>query len=304
MKLLPDKMAAEVAKTVFKAKANSPHIFFAAGVIGVVGSAVLACRATLKLEETLEEIKDDVREANNKSTEIVHSADVLTPDVIDHAESERIKEVSLVSVKGAVAVGKLYAPAIIIGGASIACLAGSHVQLTRRNAALTAAFTALSKAYDDYRARVRAEIGEEREFDIYRSIEKVEAKDENGKKQLIRMVNPDGLSPYARKFDARTSSAWSPSAEMNRALIEAQEQYANFRLSKYGYVLLNEVYESLGFPKTSEGCIVGWIKNSEHGDGYIDFGRFEGRDMQLMNDIDNYMWLDFNVDGVVYHEIG
>ncbi len=53
-------MTRSIGRTVLTAKKNSPHIFFVGGVVGVVGSAVLACRATLKLEEKLDEIKNDV----------------------------------------------------------------------------------------------------------------------------------------------------------------------------------------------------------------------------------------------------
>ena len=41
-------------------KKNSPTIFFTAGIVGVVTSTVLACRATLKLSDTLDEIQKDV----------------------------------------------------------------------------------------------------------------------------------------------------------------------------------------------------------------------------------------------------
>ena len=42
---------------------NSPAILFGAGLAGMVGSTVLACRATLKLEEVLDEGKENVKKA-------------------------------------------------------------------------------------------------------------------------------------------------------------------------------------------------------------------------------------------------
>ncbi len=65
MKIIPKNLISQrvtrnIGRKILTTKKNSPHIFFVGGVIGVVGSAVLACRATLKLEENLDEIKRDV----------------------------------------------------------------------------------------------------------------------------------------------------------------------------------------------------------------------------------------------------
>ena len=302
MKLVTQNMASTFARTVVKTKYNSPHIFFGIGVVGIVGSAILACRATLKLEETLDEIREDVEEANNDAVEIVHSADVITPEVIDHAERERAKNVSIVSVKGAVAVGKLYAPAVILGGVSIACLAGSHVQLTRRNAAITAAFTALTKQFDDYRTRVREKVGEEEEKLLYTASTVKEIKGPDGKKQLVREVNPNGLSQYARIYD-ENRKGWKPNAEHNRAFCKLQEEYANHLLRTDGFVFLNDVYSLLGFERTAIGNQVGWVKNSDEGDNYIDFGLFEARNVHNINVEEMTIVLDFNVDGYILDKI-
>jgi hypothetical protein len=65
-------------------------------------------------------------------------------------------------------------------------------------------------------------------------------------------------------------------------------------------VFLNDVYDLLGMDRTPAGAVVGWVKG--HGDGYITFmlddnkrevyDFFEGNEKSV--------WLDFNVDGVVY----
>lgn len=297
MSLIPEGATRSFAKTMFKAKKNSPHLFFGLGIVGLIGSTVLACRATLKLEETLEEIKKDVDEINDKT--IVHSEEVLVPEVVDR---ERVKELGIVTYKGAIELGKLYGPSIALGSVSVALLAGSHVQLTKRNAALTAAFTALTTAYDDYRARVRKEIGEERELEIYRAVETHEIRNENGKKELVKAVNPNGMSIYAKCFDA-SNPQWKNNSEFNRTFLQVQEQYANHRLHAYGFVFLNEVYELIGFERTSAGAITGWIKDSEEGDGYIDFGLFEARNSRFINAVEPNIWLDFNVDGVIWDKI-
>ena len=300
MKLVTQNMASTFARTVVKTKYNSPHIFFGLGVAGIIGSAILACRATLKLEETLDDIRADVEDANDRS--LMHSDAVITPEVIDEAERERAKEVSVITFKGALAVGKLYAPAVILGGVSVACLAGSHVQLTRRNAAITAAFTALTKSFDDYRARVREEVGEEKENLLYTASTVKEVKGPDGKKQLVREVNPDGLSIYARIFDEKCQQ-WKPNAEVNRAFCKLQEEYANHMLRTDGFVFLNDVYSLLGYDRTALGNQVGWIKNSDVGDNYVNFGMFEARNRDNINVEEMTIVLDFNVDGYILDKI-
>jgi hypothetical protein len=296
MSLIPESASRSFAKALFKTKKNSPHIFFGIGLVGLVGSVILACKATLDLEETIDEIRNDVDETK-ESNQLQHAAEgVLTPEIV---ERNQAKEVGIVTFKGALKIGRLYAPAIVLGGASVACLAGSHVQLTRRNAALTAAFTALSQAFEKYRDRVRDELGDQRELEIYRGYENVEIIGPNGKPQLVREVNPDGLSPYSVVYgpDCRE---WQNSAEFNRMFLEAQEKFANHRLRREGHLFLNDVYESLGLDDTAPGQIVGWMWNSENGDGYIDFGLHEAR---VKYAEDPALILDFNVDGVIWNKI-
>lgn len=287
MKLVPQKVSRTVHRKVLVAKKNSPHIFFVGGLVGTIASTVLACRATLKLEKVVDEVKLDLYDTKQKFQETANT------------EQEKSKELALVYVKSAVKVGRLYAPAIIIGGASVAALTGSHVQLARRNAAITAAFAGLSAAFDEYRARVREEIGEDAEFEIYRGIsdEKVE-----GSKELEKVIDPNALSPYARCFD-EGSSNFLKDVEHNRTFIRGQQQYMNHKLRSCGHVFLNEVYDALGFERTSAGAVVGWLYEKGTGDDYIDFGMFEAVNNRFMMGIERCAWLDFNVDGVIYNMI-
>lgn len=295
MKLIPSGLARNVARTILKTKKNSPHIFFAAGVAGMIGSTVLACRATLKLEATVDEIKDDLDTVKSLSTSPV-------PGLPErYSEADHYKDVSYVCIKSVAKLSRLYGPAILLGGASVAALTGSHVQLSRRNAALSTTLALVTKSFEQYRARVQQEVGEERELELYRCMEDVEYEDEKGKKQIAKVVDPNGLSPYARCFD-ESCVEWKKNAEHNRFFLQAQENYFNHRLNAHGHVFLNEIYDNLGFERTQAGQIVGWLKNGE-GDTYIDFGIFEARNALFVNNLESSIWLDFNVDGVVYDKI-
>lgn len=282
MKMVPIKLSQSLARSLLTAKKNSPHIFFAAGVVGVVGSTALACKATLKLEETVDEIQADF-------------------DSLKVAGLGTTKNKTHVYISSGKKLGKLYGPSVLLGAASVAALTGSHVQLARRNAAVTATLAAVTKAFEEYRVRVREEVGEERENELHRNI--VDIKDENGKK--IKAVDSSGSSPYSFVFDRTTSKEWQNNMETNRFYIECQERMANHRLTVRGHVLLNDVLDSLGMERTTPGCVVGWVldKNGTSprgGDGYISFGAFEGRNFRMINEQDPSFFLEFNCDGNVH----
>ena len=51
-----------INKAGFKLKKHSPEILVVAGVVGAVASAIMACKATMKLNETLIDTKERVED--------------------------------------------------------------------------------------------------------------------------------------------------------------------------------------------------------------------------------------------------
>lgn len=267
-------------------KKSSPNIMFVGGLAGVVTSTVLACRATLRLSEALPEMKADL-EAVRAETE-------------DPAEQRRA--IAMVYGLNAGKVAKLYSPAILVGGASVCALTGSHVTLTRRNAGLTAAYAAMASAYEEYRVRVQGELGGDREHELYRGGNSELVKTPEGKQLQVDLSAPNKRSPYSCFFD-EYSRNWQKQAEFNRLFVQVQQTYSNERLRAHGHVFLNEVYDLLGVPRTPAGAVAGWIYNSERGDSYIDFGLDEPDSERFMLGWEQSVLLDFNVDGVIWNLI-
>lgn len=281
MKIIPNAVTQKVARQVLIASKHSPRIMFVAGVAGVVTSTVLACRATLQVSEIVDDIDYEVHDLKRYASESEHYK----------------KDLVYIYAKGAYRIGKIYAPAVIIGGTSIAALTGSHVTLTRRNASLTAAYAAVSKGLEEYRERVKDEVGIDREFELYRGITTQEIIDENGKKIKAKVLDPNKMTMYARLFD-EYSRNWQKNSELNKLFILCQQNYANDLLQIRGHVFLNEVYESLGIPHSKAGATVGWTLGNG-GDNYIDFGIFEAYNSDFIDGQEKSIWLDFNVDGVI-----
>ena len=290
-------------KIKFKTVKNAPTILMIAGVAGVVGSGILVGRATLKLTKVLEESKNTIDSIN----------DSVEDESIEYTQEDAASDLGTVRVSTAAKVVKLYAPAVILGGVSIACMVQSHNILRKRNLALAAAFTTVTQSFSKYRKAVVDKYGERTDYELKHGIrtEKVSVSetDENGKtktkKETIDVV--DGYSDYARFYDDGCTG-WDKDAEYNLMFLKAQQQYANDKLIAKGYLFLNEVYDMLGIPQSKEGQIVGWIYNLENptGDNFVDFGIYDvskenARD--FVNGYEQTILLDFNVDGNVWEKM-
>lgn len=284
--IIPAETSRKFALAMLKAQKSSPTVLFGAGVVGVVGTVVLASRATLKLEEVL----DDTNEKLEMVKTIQHDK---------YTEEDRTKDKALVYTKTVINITKLYAPAFALGVFSIGCLTGSHHILTKRNAALGAAYAGIEKTFREYRGRVIDEVGEEREAKIWQPTETIDAVDENGKKVKAKVATAVGGSPYKVLFD-ETNANWQRDYEYNQIFIQAQQNYANDLLRAKGHVFLNDIHDMLGLPRTKAGQIVGWVMNGE-GDNYIDFGVFNDihSGLRFVSGDERSIWLDFNVDGPV-----
>lgn len=281
---IPASISRPAFRTALLLKKQAPTILFVGGVAGVVTSTVMACRATLKLADEMPKMKEDLEAVREVSADL--------------PEDERKKAIAKVYGVNTYKVVTMYGPSVLVGAVSITAITGSHVILTRRNAAYAAAYAALATAYDDYRARVRDEHGEERELALYHGVE-----NKGTKKNPDMQVISGNSSMYARFFD-ESCPAWQKDAQLNMIFATCQEQWANDRLVSRGHLFLNEVYEEFGLPHTKEGAVVGWLYNSEVGDQYVDFGLYNPVNENFIAGIEPRILLDFNVDGIIFDKLG
>lgn len=281
MEKVNNNLSTKLHRQILIVKKNSPHISFGVGLVGVIAGTALACKATLKLTGNYSQFKDEINDVKTYSP-----------------EEDRNRDLAHVYAKNAAILAKAYGPSALVMGLSISALTGSHVTMTKRNKAITAAYVTLQKAYDEYRIRVREKYGEEEELNIYHAIQ-----EENKKtKEVIKLADPNKFSPYARFFD-EASTEWTKDPEMNRLFVTCQQNYLNHVLQVRGHVFLNEAYDALGLERSTAGAVVGWVMG-DNGDNYIDFGIFEAQNARFVNGSERSILLDFNVDGVIYDKIG
>jgi len=281
---------------------HSPEILLGAGLVGVVVSAVLASKATLKVEQIIGRAQSDIKLI--KSVEVGEDA--------EYTEDDRNKDLAVVYVQTGIKLGQLYGPALGIGALSITAILAAHGIMTRRQVAIVGAYNLLQEGYKSYRERVIEELGEEKDRQYRLGIRETEYTEtitnEDGTKTKVKskaqVYDPRVKSVYARFFD-ESSVEWQRDPTMNLFFLVTQQNYANDMLKARGHLFLNEVYRMLGLPETKEGCVVGWIINNpvETGDEYVSFDIYNvdnapGRD--FVNGYNNSILLDFNVDGVIY----
>lgn len=287
-------------------KKYSPEILVAAGVVGVVGSTVLACKATLKAEE----IVDETKERLDTIKQVKADAD---KEIYSYTEQDYKKDLTIAYTQAGVGFVKLYGPAVTLGVLSIGCILGAHGIMKKRNVALMAAYKAVEQSFADYRKRVVEELGEDKDrmfkYGIRQETVTEVHEDEEGKKKKVKktvnVIDPNKqYSQYARVFD-ESSTQWSKTPEYNKTFLIAQQNYANDILQSRGHIFLNEVYDMLGMERSQAGAVVGWVLADGY-DNFVDFGIFEidnPANRDFINGYERSIILDFNVNGVIYNLI-
>lgn len=305
IKTMANKVTGKVSKQVLIAQKNSPVFLFGVGIIGVGATVVLACRATLKMSEVLEEGEELLKSTKKQEEDPDYDSDVA-------------KKASFsVKLETSIKIAKLYAPAILVGVVSVGAITGSHVILKKRNAGLAAAYAIADKSFKDYRGRVIKDQGAEKDLEYRFGTSEREVVEEgpNGPEvRFIKGLDQNAIKAiekltYARVFN-QDNDNWSEVPHQNQYFIQMVLNHARDALQVNGVIFLNDVYDMLGFPRTKAGQIVGWVSKpqvdpttgEERTDGYIDFGVWDGgvyKGKEWVTGHPKAFLLDFNVDGNV-----
>lgn len=301
-------------KIVQKIKFRSPELLIGAGVVGLVGAAVVAVRR-------------GVRWHTAAKAEIVHDLETIkkAEGSPQYTREDRVRDYAQVIGKGVWSFTQIYGPSVVVGVASVvSILAGTGI-LKGRLAAMTSAAATAQAALERYRSRAREKLGEDADYEFAYEVsaKKAKIKHEDGTKESLvtyHLVPSSGewmaASPYSRLWD-ENAMEWCANRDIQFLTLRSLENHFNQELNARGVVFLNDVYKALGLPMSKDAALVGWIKDYEKpkmaklaaelgrvpGDGVISFGVFENESPSarayLAGD-DNRVVLDFNVDGVIY----
>ena len=295
-------------KAEFTIKKNSPEILLGAGIVGFVGTVVLACRATCRADEVLEFHRRKIKDINDAKE--IADADPEGEMSYDIELYRQDKAIRYLKTTGSLA--KLYAPTIAVGTLSLACILTSRNIMQKRYLGVVAAYNGVSAAFEEYRKRVRDEYGEglDKHFRYGTTYDELPVYDENGKKtkekEQVEKTDTEMVMPTddsCRFFDSSNPN-WDKNPTFSMMWLRGQQNILNDILHTRGHVFLNEVYDALGFPHTPQGAVLGWIDGE--GDNCIDFGLYDPNKenvRRFVNGVDNVIMLEFNHDGVIWDKI-
>lgn len=283
---------------------NAPAILTYGGIVVTGVGIYLFCKASMKLEPIREDHRDTIGYIQDKIDDGKITEKEGRRAIFDERRDYCWELI------------KLYGPAATTTITGFTMILGGHRIISKRSAAISAAYKALEEGYSQYRQRVREDLGDEYDrkylYGLKEETEEVTVVGADGQeKKLETTIYKPGdrtpeeiarnVSPYARFFD-EYSTQWTRNPEYNLMFLNARQNYANDKLRAKGHLFLNEVYEMLGLPHTQAGSVVGWVLN-KGGDNCVDFGIYDLRDQikrAFVNGFEPSILLDFNVDGVIY----
>ena len=209
-------------KSIFKTaasfiKCHDTAILSGIGVIATVGAVVAAVKATPKC------------------------MDILT----------KADEEGCTNVEKAKRVLPAAAPTVVLTGVSIAANLASHKISSDRISGLVSAYDIAQKIHEGYKAKVKEEVGEEKELDIQQKAlnqQAISAKD---------MMNVPVATGHGNDlFYDSWSGRWflSDVTYIRKVLNELNRDMMN-----QTFVSLNEFYQSIGLDTTECGEELGWL---------------------------------------------
>jgi len=225
-------------------KKSSPTILTCFSVAGVVGTTVLAVKATPKAVEL---IKNDSRRN--------HDGDPHAYTKLEAVQS----------------CWKCYIPAALVGLSTITCIIGINVLNKRNQASLASAYALLSESYQQYRKAAKTVYGDDADSKI---------KAQMAKDTYIKVFSSaGGYSVYSPDLDSESEKILCYDLFSQRyftstmaAVLNAQ-YHVNRNLQLRGEVSINEYYDFLGIDKIENGDDIGWDINEfiEGGISWLDF---------------------------------
>lgn len=203
-------------------KRASPTILTILGAAGVVGTAVLAVKATPKACRSIKRKELEVNE-----------------------DTVSLEDVRDLTIQETIAVAwKHYIPAASAGLATIVCIFGANGLNRKQQAAITSAYILLDNTYREYQKKVRELYGPEADSAVRREVAKEAPLNSEDIPSGDELLFFDFFS--GRYLNRPIEQVIDAEYQLNRKFIHKD------------YVTLNEWYELLGMEPVDFGDMLGW----------------------------------------------
>lgn len=301
--------------TAIAAKKHAPELLVATGIGGFI----------LTIAETVK--------ATNNTNDILERKDALTKQIEEGRGTEGYSEkdyaFDLKAVKNQTRwdLVKTWTPVATTTVVSAACVLSGFNILNGRYVATAAAYKTLEAGYQRYRENVIGEFGRDTDWRMAHSIkaeelaeerkkqEEIRENEKRNKKRVPRTQYSKGISNQI--FDCHSSIYWKKFWIPSQAIdwVQMAESKLQDKVNIEGFAFLNDAYEMLGMPKTSQGAILGWIntprnKHNETGRRVsLGFANNETPEDEIRrihaspSNEEMYIWITPNCDGVIYQLI-
>lgn len=218
-------------KAAIYLRKHSSEILQGIGITGMITTTVIAVKAT------------------PKAVCLIHEDSRNNHDGDPYAYTNK---------EAVVSAWRCYIPAVVVGGASVACLIGASSTNRKRNAALVTAYTLSESAFNEYREKIVETIGEKKEQSVRDEIDKKRIEETKIIKSDV-IVTGKGMTLCLDPTSQRTF--YSDIDKIRKA-----ENELNRRMRDENYITLNEFYNEIGLGETTIGNDMGWDISR----GYID----------------------------------
>lgn len=245
---------------------HSPLILTVGGVVGLGATAVLSYKARHKVEAIVEDVeakrKDEDRIAELK-------LELTSPEMEEghfndiHTELAFLEENAEVINKGVVArdlAGALALP-VTVGIASICSIALSWYIMNNRLLTVSGALATATAEHVYYKRRVAdrysQEVADELSIPV-RDEKRMVTNEKTGKESEKEVpVREDLVSLEGEWFD-QSSEYTVDDHSYNVAFVNSVKDKLENQFTRNGSLLLNQVYDALGLPRTKSGALMGW----------------------------------------------
>lgn len=304
---LPEKLTRFIGNLLLKGKKISPELCVVGGIVAGGAAIVMVGVNTWKNKDIIELDADSIRTYTTEFKPVDEETEENLPKkdkkkVVTHPETgERLlptkipyKTLTDVQKKQLWArrfdfgkdILKIYWIPGLLAIGSVGMIWGGRTMLRKELSAATAAYATLLETYRQYRERVAAEIGKEREQELalgYRMEEVIDA--ETGKVERTPVVDPQAnLSQYGFWFDEgyfdkeKGEWAWRNFTHDRNKLtnrmkvVELEEKYTR-QLRTIGYCWLEDVALDFGIDpdEAKKWHDIGWVWK-EGRENRVEFG--------------------------------
>ncbi len=198
---------------------NSPTILTGLSVAGLIGTAVMAAKAT------------------PRAIELIEREEALSVDPLSKKDILRV-------------TWKCYVPTALMGLASCACIIGANSVHTRRHAALAGVYSLSERALKEYQKKVEEKIGTPKAKEIKQEIAADRVKENPVDEREVFITGRGDTLCY----DSISGRYFKSDIEFIR---QALNKLSRDLLSE-NFVPLNDVYSELGLKQSGMGDMLGW----------------------------------------------